>query len=80
MTSDQFKYLSLEKKADVVCKEGVLLGERENTHFEISLFGVEGFYVEVFYNKRDNDTFFEAFDNPTLLSPYLKEINIADLF
>ena len=80
MTYKKFNAFGLQRKADIICKEGVLLGERTTAYFEISLFQVNGFYVEVFHNKKAKITFFEAFDNPSLLYPYLKEINLAGLF
>ena len=80
MTTEKFKALSLNRKADIVCLKGVLLGERETSYFEVSLFGIDGFYVEVFYHKKYKTTHFEAFDNPCLLSPYLSEINLTGLF
>ena len=80
MTYKKFNSLALERQANVVCKEGVLLGERTTACFEIYLFAVDGFYVEVFYNTRNQITFFEAFDNPSFLHLYLKAINLNGLF
>ena len=80
MTYLKFNALSLQNQADILGKYGVLLGERETFHFEISLFQLEGFYVEVFYHKKHKTTLFEGFDNVSLLYPYLKEINITGLF
>lgn len=80
MTHLEFKRLGLEAQADVLCARGVSLGERQIPNFEIYLYQVDGFYVEVFYHKTEKITIFKCFNNLNLLHPYLETININGLF
>lgn len=56
------------------------LAKRADDHFDYELYQIDGFYVEASFQK---DTFvieeLKVFSNPSLLLPYLEQIDITDL-
>ena len=51
MTLQQYKALKPDEQTSFLCKAGVSIAERKVGPYLIVLFQVEGFYVEVFYDK-----------------------------
>ena len=80
MEFEVFNRLPKEKQHKLVAKEGVMLRERRTPNFIIFLYGLEGFYVELFFH-RNSGTFatIKSFDNMDELSPYLEEIDVSQL-
>lgn len=80
MTLKEYKALQLDEQASLLCKRGVSIAERKVGPYLIVLFQVEGFYVEVFYDKKTYQLVkLVSFYNTTLLEPYLADIDISDL-
>ncbi len=80
MTLQQYKSLKLDEQTSFLCKAGVSIAERKVGPYLIVLFQIEGFYVEVFYNKENYQMIkLVSFYNTTLLEPYLADININSL-
>lgn len=80
MTINEYKALKQEEQTSFLCKAGVSIAERKVGPYLIVLYQVDGFYVEVSYDK---DTYqmkkLMSFYNTTLLEPYLSEIDISAL-
>ena len=80
MTLQQYKALKPDEQTSFLCKAGVSIAERKVGPYLIVLFQVEGFYVEVFYDKYSYQMLkLVSFYNTTLLEPYLAEIDLKKL-
>ncbi|HZF65149.1 MAG TPA: hypothetical protein VEZ55_11710 [Chitinophagaceae bacterium] len=76
----QYTQLTTGQKQDVLEKAGVLLAERERSFYQIKLYQVEEFYVEVYLHSHFNVVVnINAFTNVDCLDPYLQSINIDEL-
>ena len=81
MTHKEYKALRHEEQTSLLCKTGVSIAERKVGPYLIVLFQVDGFYVEVFYDKSSYQMIkLMSFYNTTLLEPYLSDIDITGLF
>ena len=80
MDIEAFKQLAKEQQHRLVAKQGVMLRERRTPNFIIFLYGLDSFYVELFFH-RNSGTFatLKSFDNLDELSPYLEEIDVSQL-
>lgn len=78
------KYISLpqSEQADILLEQGVFLEMiRQTSKLEVELYALEGFYVEVFFDRKtDEPLYLKAFRNLKLLEPYLTIIDIDHLF
>jgi hypothetical protein len=54
MKANAFENLSLEAKVDELSERGVYLMCRQNSIYNIFLYGIAGIYVEVLYFKKNN--------------------------
>ncbi len=54
MKPNTFEDLSLEQKVDELSEKGVYLMCRQNSIYNIFLYGLDGLYVEVLYFKKNN--------------------------
>ena len=54
MTLYQYKLLDHTDQACVLWNKGVFLCDRKNDQYIIALYQIDGFYVEVFYNREHN--------------------------
>jgi len=54
MRQNYFEHLSLEEKVDELSSRGVYLMCRQNSIFNVFLYGIDGLYVEVLYFKTNN--------------------------
>jgi hypothetical protein len=74
-----FKALTKTEKAKAVWK-GKLLANREEDNYNILLFNLGDFYVEVFYNANENKIVkFKSFTTFSQLEPYLEKISISEI-
>ena len=74
-----FVALTKSEKARAVWK-GKLLANREEDVFNILLFNLGDFYVEVFYNSNENKIIkFKSFTAFSQLEPYLNKISISEI-
>ncbi|TMI63724.1 MAG: hypothetical protein E6H07_13220 [Bacteroidetes bacterium] len=79
MTLYQFNMLNKTKQAEAVWN-GVHIGEREDGPYNILLYQVHSFYVEVYYHRPHNSIIkFRSFSSTTQLAPYLEKIDIMHL-
>jgi hypothetical protein len=80
MTLREYKTLHIDEQASFLSKTGVSIGERKVGPYLIALFQIEGFYVEVFYDKETLQMVkLVSFYSTALLEPYLKTIDISSL-
>jgi hypothetical protein len=78
MTHQEYKALRQDEQTSLLCKAGVSIAERKVGPYLIVLFQVDGFYVEVFYDKHSYQMLkLMSFYNTNLLEPYLSEIDIS---
>src|SRR5690349_5552203 len=54
MKTNSFEHLSLEEKVDELSEKGVYLMCRQNSIYNIFLYGLGNLYVEVLYFKKNN--------------------------
>ena len=80
MTLYQFKTLEKGHKLETLCKDGVRLMERTVGHYMITLYQIEYFYVEVYFDAQLMEiTKLHAFNTTLLLEPYLEQMDISFL-
>jgi len=80
MTLYQFRSLNENDQANAVW-DGVFIEVRPDKNGSVALYDLGGFYVEVFYNNKDNKiTSLKAFKSTDLLLPYLDSLKSDDLF
>jgi len=77
----QYKNLPQTEQADVLLERGVYLEMiRQTSKMEVELYALEGFYVEVFFDRRTEEPLFiKAFRDMKYLEPYLTIIDIDQL-
>ena len=55
MTSDEYKLLSIDERADVLWKNGTFLEEIiEYGKYRIMIYGLHSFFVSVYYSVKEN--------------------------
>lgn len=80
MDFSYFKLLTVPVQAHIICDRGVYLSEREEDGNLIVLYGVDAFYVEVYYRLADNEILkLRSFHSPELLEPYLGKISLETI-
>ena len=80
MTLYQFKMLDEMEQAETLWNKGVHIGERFDEEHNIILYQIDGFYVEVFYHREDNDIIkFRTFSSTEQLESYIGKIDISNL-
>ncbi|RYD91511.1 MAG: hypothetical protein EOP50_14165 [Sphingobacteriales bacterium] len=76
----EFKLLSLPVQAHIICEQGVFLCERREDQYLIALYGVDSFYVEVYYRLPDEEIEkFRSFHSTDLLEPYITGLPYKEL-
>jgi hypothetical protein len=80
MTHIEFNTLEADDQAFITWYEGVYLEQYFDGTFNILLFQVDGFYVEVFYHPTQDEVYgYRSFHSPESLDPYLDKIDIGAL-
>ncbi len=80
MTLNEFRSRSKYVQQLIVKHHGVFLSQRKSTDQDILLFQIDGFYVEVAYERRSQKaTLLQSFDDLDQLEPYLQKINVLTL-
>ena len=76
MTLYEFNQLDEMQQADAVWN-GILIGDRTDNIFNILLYQIDGFYVEVFYQKKRNIIKrIRSFSSTDQLQPYLEKMDL----
>ena len=78
----KYKSLPQSEQADILLGHGVYLEMiRQTSKLEVELYALEGFYVEVYFDRKSEEPLFlKAFKNMKYLEPYLTIIDIDHLF
>lgn len=80
MNLARYKLLGENEQFEIIEQKGVFLAEREEGFYTIRLYGIEGFYAEIFCHSHFNVIVrTRAFASVRLLQPYLKAINVDEL-
>ncbi len=81
MTIDEFNELTREVQIDVLLNDGVYLCQRTRGKQWIELYQIEAFYVEVYFNQKQNRILrFNSFLSTDALKPYFHLIPLTGLF
>ncbi|MGN6399674.1 MAG: hypothetical protein ACTHMD_04415 [Flavisolibacter sp.] len=81
MTLNQFRSSSNYVQQQMVKHHAVFLLERRSLDWNILLFQLDGFYVEVYYERKAQKVEkFKSFDDVEQLEPYLRKIDVPALF
>ena len=77
MKPNRFEHLSLEEKVDELSERGVYLMCRQNSIYNVFLYGIGGLYVEVMYFKKNNRIQnIEVVSNDKVIDFYLDEMSL----
>ena len=81
MTIKEFTTLNDDRQAKALVERGTFLAERYYKNFTIFLYGLDGFYVEIFHNLKFNAMQgMREFEDDEALDPYLETIDISCLY
>jgi len=76
----QYSILNHCDQVDILCRQGIRLGSRSDADYTITLYQIDGFYVEVYYHcKKRHVTHIRPFSTTDLLDAYLEDIDISGL-
>ena len=79
-----FNQKTIKERSRIVSNHGQYLAVRVELTYSMLLFFVDKYFVEVWYDKQENEIFnVKAFKSPTRLDPYLDLIdlsNFSDIF
>ncbi|MES2681735.1 MAG: hypothetical protein V4635_17705 [Bacteroidota bacterium] len=80
MQKEEFVLLPLEEKIEFLWKYGDVVSQMAYYDCDISLFLLENYYVEVFFNRAEKQLMSaEIQQNPQILYGYVKDLNINEL-
>lgn len=78
MTIDAFQSLSLKTQKDLALLKGVQLAEKHTRDYNTVLYGVDSFYVELYYPPESNKVLWvNSFDLTDELDFYLQDIDVS---
>ncbi len=79
MTLYEFQLLSERDQLDLLHAEGTYIGKRREGEQPVLLFQLEGFYVEIVYQKHRSQILqMRSFTTTSRLEPYLNQIDITE--
>lgn len=80
MSLKQFSRMDKAQQRIYLLTQGTFLAERRTGMYDLMLYELEGFYVEVaFYTRTNKVAFFKTFTNTDSLAPYLSNIDLDGL-
>jgi len=80
MTLQQFRCCSKYVQQQLVRHQGTFLLERKSMDWNVLLFQLDAFYVEVYYQRKTQEVeLLKSFEDTDELEPYLKKINVLAL-
>lgn len=81
MTLDEFTLLDEAEQAGALIDHGIFIAERTYKNFDIFLYQVGSFYVEIYHNLNFNMMQgMRSFEDSEALEPYLEAIDISCLY
>jgi hypothetical protein len=80
MHKEDFIKLSLAQKTEVLWNHGELISEKAYYDYNITLFLLETFYVEIFFNRVEREIVSISIqDNTQILFGYVKDLKLDEL-
>ncbi|RYG29810.1 MAG: hypothetical protein EOO01_37665 [Chitinophagaceae bacterium] len=79
MTSSEFDALPISVQFDLMTRNGVKVGQRNNDFYLMKLYRLFKFHVEVKKCRSTGEVFFSTIDHDVLLVPYLEQIDLKGL-
>ena len=80
MLLHEFKYQEKQKKSKLLIENGIYLASRFIPGYQLLLFAVDSFYVEVHYDiEHELLSYFRAFSGVDELEPYLDRIDLSSI-
>ena len=80
MTLQQVRACSKYVQQQLIKHQGTFLLERKSMDWNILLFQLEAFYIEVYYERRSQKVeLLKSFEDTDELEPYLRKIDILPL-
>lgn len=80
MLLHEFKYQEKQKKQEMLFENGVFLASRFIKDYQLILFAVDSFYVELYFDLEHQEVgYIKAFSSTDELMPYLEKIEILAL-
>ena len=80
MDKEEFIKLSFEDKTEFLWKYAEIVSEKVYYECNITLFLLDGFYIEVFYNRNLNEIVgIEIQENDQILYEYVKDLNLEEI-
>jgi len=74
---DEFRRLSISIRADIVQERGKFIASRTGNTFQVDLYRVDGFYVEIWNNTIHGMLMnIDGFDDEAFLKPYLDDLDL----
>ena len=78
MLLHEFKYQEKQKKQQLLFENGIYLASRFIKDYQLVLFAVDSFYVEVYFDlEHEQVGYIKAFSSTDELMPYLSSIDIT---
>ena len=78
MNMQEFDLMSGIEKVEVISEDAVFLEQRTEGCFKITLYQLEGFYIEIFFHlSQFTYKSIRVFSDAAALSPYLDAIDIS---
>ena len=78
MLLHEFKYQEKQKKQQLLFENGIYLASRFIKDYQLVLFAVDSFYVEVYLDlEHEQVGYIKAFSSTDELMPYLSSIDIT---
>jgi len=80
MRLHEFKYQEKQTKQQMLAEYGVFLASRFIKGYQLMLFAVDAFYVEVYFDLEHSEVgYIKAFSRTDELHPYLEQVSINGL-
>jgi hypothetical protein len=80
MNKDAFIKLRIADKVELLWNEGEIISEKVYYECNITLFLLENFFVEVFFNREQNEIVsIEIQENERILYDYVKNLDLNEL-
>lgn len=80
LLKNEFTKLDTTRRLDVIWAEAEVISEKVYYECNISLFLLDSFYVEVFFNRDLNQVVgIEVQESPQILHEYIKDLDLSEL-
>lgn len=78
MNFNNFNLLDRDQQSKLLWQDGVRIADMQNKKYQLSLYQLKSFYVEVWYHIKQNKIIrYRTFSDTDELLPYLNEMEIS---